>query len=753
VCATALLALLACPRAGFADNGATVAAAPPPSPATPPSDQPPASELELFNLERVLEAKVQSATLTASEIETVPSIVTVITQEQIRDLNLRTLRDALMLVTGVTVIETPFNDQQVAVRGIYNPANILVTLDGERLNDFYDGAFFADLPLDNIERIEVIRGPGSALYGTNAFSGVISLYTKEGAQTYAGSGGEAYFDHQVGWGVRAHAGTVQVLGGGNWTVRAFGSVWSTNGPKVEVERDNAGAASFSTVRGLTNGAKLLSELHLSIARKHLLTARDRLELWGTFLFKERGPYFGPHRVFAPNGSDIKRSAMITYLDYQLPLPRGLTFASRLTFDRRDANYRVQDRPENYFNDANGNFMEDPGEVFPEGELRQYRWASYRVGLRPQVTWELQNPRRIAGNSLVAGAELQYEWLPVFSYAQNFMNGLYVGRTLANYDNLPLVQKGKDRLQLSAFVQDQLRALKTLWITVGLRVDYFADFGAAWNPRAAVVWKPWKRLSLKLLYGRAFRAPTFQELYDQTNTLETPSGLTARGNPKLRPETTDTVEAGVEVAALNWMNLRANGFYIRTSDLIDLDPTFNFTGGQLINYPGREIGGVEGDVQLNLDKHNYFHANVSWFQTTKIGSGLPGSDMQADRRFLAKEMRDTPRLRFNAVLVGRPFNRLRRAPATFAAMTASLAYSFVDESRNNARVQFESLSPYVRPAYHELSAALTFPFGKVVELVVSCAVAINKTIPIVLTSGWYELPANQANVFAGVRLHL
>ena len=99
------------------------------------------------------------------------------------------------------------------------------------------------------------------------------------------------------------------------------------------------------------------------------------------------------------------------------------------------------------------------------------------------------------------------------------------------------------------------------------------------------------------------------------------------------------------------------------------------------------------------------------------------------------------------------SRLRHAPPIFGAMTASLAYSFVDESRNNARVQFESLNPYVRPAYHELSAALTFPFGNVVELVASCAVAINKSIPIVLTSGWYELPTNQANVFVGVRLHL
>ena len=293
---------------------------------------------------------------------------------------------------------------------------------------------------------------------------------------------------------------------------------------------------------------------------------------------------------------------------------------------------MQDRPENYLNDANGNFTDDPGELFPEGALRRYRWASYRVGLRPQVTWELQNPRRIVANNLVVGAELEYESLPVFSYAQNSVNGLYAGRTLGNYDNLPLVQKGKDRLQLSAFFQDRLRALKTLWITVGLRVDYFSDFGAAWNPRAAVVWKPWKRVSMKLLYGRAFRAPTFQELYDQTNTLETPSGLTARGNPALRPETTDTVEAGVEVAPLAWMNLRANAFYIRTSDLVDLDPTFNFAGAQLINYPGREIGGVEGEVQLYLDKQNDVFGNVSWFQSTQLGAGLPGSETQADRPF-------------------------------------------------------------------------------------------------------------------------
>src|SRR5262249_17495686 len=150
-----------------------------------------ATGLERLSLEELMGVRVQSPSLGSSQpIETAPSLVAVITDDQIHALGLRTLADALQLMPGVTVLPTQCGGQRVAVRGKANVNDVLVTLDGERLNDFYDGTYLTEFPLENIARIELIRGPGSALYGTNAFAGVISMFSKTKLEIFGGVGGE-----------------------------------------------------------------------------------------------------------------------------------------------------------------------------------------------------------------------------------------------------------------------------------------------------------------------------------------------------------------------------------------------------------------------------------------------------------------------------------------------------------------------------------------------------------------------------------
>jgi outer membrane receptor protein involved in Fe transport len=711
----------------------------------------PRNEDELFNLDSEVGQMVQSATLTDQEIATAPSVISVITEEQIRSLGLRTLRDALQLLPGVTVLDNQFGEQKVAIRGIANPNNILVTIDGERLNDFYDGTFFADLGLENIERIELIRGPGSALYGTNAFSGVISLYTKRRDEISASVGGQALFDHSVGWGARAHLKLARTFHG--FTVRAFGSYAETSGPKVWVTQDNADR-SYSQVPGETNGFRRLGTAQLSLSREGVFTSRDSFELAGTFLYRENGPYFGFNKVFAKD-SNVQRSTLLTYLDYRLPLKHGLIYKQRLSFNSFDGDSRVEDQPPGYFHEVTGDNVRQPGEVFPDGQRRRFQYTSYRVNFKPQLSWDLVNPTHVVANSFVAGAEIDYEWLPSFSYGQNYCCGelyTYAGPTLQNYDNLPLVQKGKDRFLAAAFVQDQLQLIRNFWLTAGMRFDYFSDFGAAWNPRLAVVWKPHSAVSLKLLYGRAFRAPSFAELYDHTGQLLTPFGAPAIGNAALRPETTNTVEAGVEATPWSFLSIRANGFYINTSDLIDVNPNFNFAGANLTNYPGRQIVGAEGEAQAFLDAHNSLLVNFSYFNSTQLGDGLNGFETDNNLRFLNKQMRDLPQYRLNAILVSSPFARLH-GPEWITQLRLGLAYSFVSDSGNNSRFVFEALQLFQRPAFHELSGNVALPLLRDhLDVIGSFALSFNRTIPVPLSTGWYSLPTNAANLFVGLRVH-
>ena len=710
-----------------------------------------AREIERLSLEELMGVRVRSATLASQTIETVPSVMSVITEEQIRLYGLRTLADALQLMPGVTVLPTQFNGLRVVVRGKAGANDVLVTLDGERLNDFYDGSYLVEFPLENIERIELIRGPGSALYGTNAFAGVISMYSKQRMELFGGAGAESYFDHSAGWGVRGYAKVAH-----RWrrfSAEAFGSYWETSGPKVLVERDNADP-SWSRVPGETAGMQRIAIAQLVLKRESNLVRGDLLEVWGLYQYRRRGPSFGPNNIFAPD-STMERSSVHLALTYSLPLPAGVRLHHRFSFDRRAANNLIQDRPPGFFHEVDGNFEREPGELFPDGVFRSFDWVTFRLLETSQLDWVLPHPRGIIGNELIIGGRLEYAWLPEFDFGQNFCCGeafRWAGPTLRNWEHVPLTQIGKDRLIAAAFVHDQMEVIRGLWITVGLRLDYYNDFGPAWSPRAAVVYRPHPKVSFKLLYGRAFRAPTFRDLYDETGVSETAGGVRIMGNPELRPETTNTAELGVETTPWRMVTLRASGFYVRSSDVIEVDATFTTGGTVLTNFPGLQIWGAEAEGQLHYDEHNYLAANVSLFDAQQLGVGLPGYQRDPERRFIDTRLYDLPRLRLNVMAVAAPFARLRW-PAPLRKLSVGLTYRYVAAVANNDRFTFEALDVFRQPQYSELSANVIVPVWRDrVEIITTVEAALGRTIAIPLAAGWYDLPTNVANLFVGLRIH-
>ena len=214
--------------------------------------------------------------------------------------------------------------------------------------------------------------------------------------------------------------------------------------------------------------------------------------------------------------------------------------------------------------------------------------------------------------------------------------------------------------------------------------------------------------------------------------------------ELAPETTQTLEAALELTPASFINLRANGFYVRTADQVDADQTFNFRGTQLINYPGREILGAEGELQLQLDRENYLLANASFFVSTQLGKGLPGWEQESDRVFRNKEMTDLPRLRWNVAVVSRPFSRLR----------LGASYSFVGASSNNTRTSFEGMSKFERPAFHEARLNFGVPlWDEKLELTGKLTRTFGETIPVMLVSSSYLLPTNSTSALLGLSLRL
>src|ERR1043166_4584427 len=171
-------------------------------------------EVTLFGEEQL---KVEAATKTEIPISKAPAAVTVITAKQIAESGARTVPDLLRLVAGVNVRWNPMT-QTIDIRGFgENPfANrVLMLIDGAPVNSGDTGGFplspaFDLFPVENIKRIEVVRGPGSSLYGENAYWGVINIVTLSGDDL---AGGDA-----------------QVFGGGE---RSTGSVSAQYGTKTK----------------------------------------------------------------------------------------------------------------------------------------------------------------------------------------------------------------------------------------------------------------------------------------------------------------------------------------------------------------------------------------------------------------------------------------------------------------------------------------------------------------------------------------
>ena len=143
-----------------------------------------AEEAPVFDLDQI----VVSATKTEKKIREVPVAVEVITKEEMDKKNIKRVDDALKSIPGVYVrqskgIVAGSSSDSITMRGFGKQKQVLILVDGQPVNDGYNGGVgLANIPTENIERIEVIKGPASALYGSNAMGGVINIITTDKAK-------------------------------------------------------------------------------------------------------------------------------------------------------------------------------------------------------------------------------------------------------------------------------------------------------------------------------------------------------------------------------------------------------------------------------------------------------------------------------------------------------------------------------------------------------------------------------------------
>jgi outer membrane receptor protein involved in Fe transport len=499
------------------------------------------------------------------KVTAAPSTVSIITAAEIRKYGYRTLADILRSVRG---FHTTYDRQTtyLGVRGFGRPGDfntrILLLLDGTRFNNnIFDTAPIGNdfiLDVDLIDRVEVVRGPGSSLYGSNAFFAVINIITRrgrdlQGAEVSASAASHDTYRGRLSYGKRYPGGLELLLSGTAYDSQGAGELYF---PEFDSPETNHGVAADRDGERLHSlfGKFSLGELTLETAYGD----REKEEPTGAF-----GTVFNDPR----NQTSGRQTS--TLLSYRHLFPGRLELLARASYDR----FR-----------AEGDYVYDYASAPPSLlVVNQDRFRGDWWGTEVQLGKTLQHHR------LVAGGE----------YRDNFR------QDLKNSDLAVYLDSRQSSDNLGLYLQDEYQVLRQLSLSIGVRYDHFSTFGGKASPRLALIFNPWEDTALKLLYGEAFRAPSaFESYYD--DGLET-----QKPNPGLNPETIRTWEVAWEQYFNDHLRAVASGYYYRIKDLINLtlDPTDNLlvfrnideveARGLELELEGRLADGWEGRISYAL----------------------------------------------------------------------------------------------------------------------------------------------------------
>ncbi|MEZ4316837.1 MAG: TonB-dependent receptor [Myxococcota bacterium] len=610
-----------------------------------------ADESELFRFDEQL---VTVASRYAQTVRKAPSIVTLITADDIRANGYRTVSDALRTIPGIYLWKSPEGRDLAAIRGVISPDNnkLLVLVDGV---PFYDGlythGFVGDpLPISAIKQIEVIKGPGSAIYGTNAFTGVVNLVTwrgedLEGARLriLAGSGRR--------WDLTASGGGTEKIGNVNVNVSAYARLLSTEGFGFDViPNGRRNIEGFDPREGLNVGGHFqVGGLHLQV---HHMDFAHR--------FRQSTEFDDPYEGI---GGDLDSFGLYyhdTFLDARYTIDAGAVSITPFFMAQK------HDNPGAFFftrgfetvDDGNGNLTTNQLTSTVETEKETTRWsAGLDFEARPGIDHRFVAGAGIENIEVSSVVDVRYD---DGAHSAVLHDGFAVYDDCgapSGYDSLRITLpeypnrdcKNPALRTLYAYAQYTWTVLPSVELTGGARFDNrLAPSNSApppglglggdlkdstffsISPRAGVLLVPSDVVTAKILYGRAFRAPTVRELlvvseFDDANG-EYPS---TTANFQLKPETIHTVEGEVSAELESGFKARVDGSYSQLSSEIDkVDP------GLYCNLPGAlQVIGAEADLSARV---GFLDANVGYALTlaTYGGNDAQNNCQDGDRNDFA-----------------------------------------------------------------------------------------------------------------------
>jgi outer membrane receptor for ferrienterochelin and colicins len=493
-----------------------------------------------LSIEELTHAKVFSASKHLEDSRQAPSSVSTITAEDIRRYGWRTLGDALSSLRGFyTSYDRDYT--YLGVRGILRPGDynsrVLLLVNGHRMNDnVFDDAFIGTefaLDLDLIDHIEIVRGPSSSLFGTNAVFGVINVITRHRASdnavelsgdtaSFLGRTGRLTANFQKGQLSGLFSGSLyRSAGQARLFFPEFATPATNNGWAVDVDGDRSGQA--------------FGDLQYGNFRIHgLFSTRTKIIPTGSF---------------DANFNDPANRSVDSRAYVELGYHRAVSLG--------DINIRGYYDWYGFLGVAAFGGLTPPNRIVGQ-TLGGAHWVGTEASL----------DRQIGRHRIIVGADYEHS-------IRILQENLWVGQP-------PYFADRRQPSRAAVYGEGELNLLPKLSIRLGSRLDWFSLYGISLSPRIAFVYSPNSRTAVKYIYGRAFRAPNvYENYYSDGIVVEAPRKL-------LKPESMGSNEVILEHGLNPWLQVTVDGSYNHLQDLIDQVPDPSTGLSHFVNV-GRDRG--------------------------------------------------------------------------------------------------------------------------------------------------------------------
>ena len=546
-------------------------------------------DLLALNLENLLNVETSIASKSNSKIGDTPSSVTVFTKQEIRNLGVTTLEELLNYVPGFQVGRTEEDGTKVNTvfvrgrRSVHDAPEVLFLVDGQRLNGSQTGGaliFNNNMTLDNIKQVEIIRGPGSALYGSNAFMGVVSIITdKTSSEAGYRQGTLNSSDTYVQLSKQSYDE--------DWNVSLFVRNYSDDGSRTELP-DIFFGGEISTKDPIE-----AQDLYLSVSWKMITLNVRHAE-------RHQRDFSQFARV-----SDGRQRDDVETTSYNLK-------ASVINSD-------------SWGIDLNASYIRNE---------RDGIGVTFPVGIGEAFGLTIGNDAFIGGGiiegvQISAGVDARYtisesseilfgtDWREEKIEKANFQNNFDASelfdpnpsQTTSFIIESPASEAGTR--EIASFYTQYKGSTSIFTYYAGFRFDRYSDFGSNVSPRAALIAEVIEDGSLKLLYGEAFRAPSFRELTNRD--------LAFVGNRELDPEIAKTAELAwvhrvgdaLQYSITFFDTEIENGFQAIPADpkQLDFDPA-GFGTLSIENSASLDLQGIEAEILVSLLKGLTVKANYT-----------------------------------------------------------------------------------------------------------------------------------------------